>query len=171
MKTASFILVLISCLIFNSAQAQTKPNAAPEGPSLKASVDWLNKNFGTVSSGPWTYIQKWNYDPADPCKISFSRVETKEGVSTTFRWDFSMKDVDQYSPFYDVSGTRVEIMILSKNKARVIQRFKNDQVDKYDNQMLMFAPDVETGRKILEALKHTAALCNAAGGTDWYNSK
>ncbi|MDX2002984.1 MAG: hypothetical protein SFW35_11165 [Chitinophagales bacterium] len=160
------LLFFLFALALN-VTAQNKKTS--DGPGLKESLEWLKKNIVEVKSGGFTIIQKFEYDAADPCKVIYTRTETNsKGISTTFRYEFTLKDIDPYSVNYVLSGTRINVNFFVKNRQRVIQAFRNDVVQKYEFNLSFVAVDVEAARKLVDGFKHTVELCNNQK-SDWYS--
>ena len=124
-------------------------------PSLDATADYLTNNVGDVVLSKDTYEQAFSYDAAQH-QLIYEVTEVGDGDKNTFR--VNPADLNVNSIGMDTKGSGALITLETQAERDLIQVLENDVVDGYDNEMTMYAPNVEAGRHWVEALKRLVLL-------------
>jgi hypothetical protein len=137
-----------------STAIEKSKSVMPDFSSLQKSLDFSTKNITDQSFEKKTLNQKINFTPGNGTKSIFTYAEPdSKGKSIEERYEFYLSDIDANSLNFKVSGKKVTIILLSKNKTKFIRYYKDNLQQDFQNEVDILATDVETSREMVEAFK------------------
>ena len=69
------------------------------------------------------------------------------------RYEFYLNDLDANSLNFKVSGKKISIVSISKNKTKFIKYYKDNTLQDFQNEIGILTSDIETSREMVEAFK------------------
>jgi hypothetical protein len=137
-----------------STAIEKSKSVMPDFSSLQKSLDFSTKNITDQSLEKKTLSQKINFTPGNGTKSIFTYAEPdSKGKPVEERYEFYLSDIDANSLNFKVSGKKVTIILLSKNKTKFIRYYKDNLQQDFQNEVDILASDIETSREMVEAFK------------------
>jgi hypothetical protein len=144
-----------------SAAVEKCKSAVPDFTTLQKALDFSIKNTTDLTYDNKTLNQKISFTPGNGTKSIFTYSEPdSKGKPVEERYEFYLSDIDANSLNFKVSGKKITIILLSKNKTKFIRYYKDNLQQDFQNEADILAADIETSREMVEALK--AAIKNSA---------
>ena len=138
---------------FSTAIDKSK-SVIPDFGSLQKSLDFITKNTTELILEKKTLSQKINFTPGNGTKSIFTYTEPDpKGKPTEERYEFNLNDIDANSLNFKVSGKKITIVPISKNKTKFIRYYKDNTLQDFQNEIGILATDIETSREMVEAFK------------------
>jgi hypothetical protein len=132
----------------------------PDFGSLQKSLDFITKSTVDLNFDKKTLNQKINFTPGNGTKSIFTYAEPdSKGKSIEERYEFYLCDIDANSLNFKISGKKITIVSISKNKAKFIKYYKDNALQDFQNEVDILTADIETSREMVEAFK--AAIKNS----------
>lgn len=126
----------------------------PDFGSLQKSLDFITKNTTELTLEKKTLGQKINFTEGNGTKSIFTYAEPdSKGKSIEERYEFYLSDIDANSLNFKVSGKKITIISISKNKTKFIKYYKDNIQQDFQNEVDILTSDIETSRETVEALK------------------
>ena len=146
----------LKALIATAAQ-RTQDSFIPNNakPDLTATVSYLTEHVGNVTLDKDAYEQTFSYDEAQQ-QLTYEVTDVGDGDKDTYQ--VNPADLNVNSISMDTKGSGVLITLETQAERDLIQVRENEVVDGYENEMTLYAPDVEAGRHWVEALKRLVLL-------------
>src|SRR5664280_70038 len=137
-----------------STAIEKSKSVMPDFSSLQKSLDFSTKNITDQSFEKKTLNQKINFTPGNGTKSIFTYAEPdSKGKPVEEKYEFYLNDIDANSLNFKVSGKRITIILLSKNKTKFIRYYKDNLQQDFQNEVDILATDIETSREMAEAFK------------------
>jgi hypothetical protein len=144
---------------FSTAIEKSK-SVIPDFGNLQKSLDFITKNTADLTLDKKTLNQKINFTPGNGTKSIFTYAEPdSKGKSIEERYEFYLGDIDANSLSFKISGKKITIVSVSKNKAKYIKYYKDNVLQDFQNEVDILTTDIETSREMVEAFK--AAVKNS----------
>ncbi len=138
---------------FSTAIEKSK-SVIPDFGSIQKSLDFITKNTIEVTLEKKTLNQKINFIPGNGTKSIFSYTESDpKGKPIEERYEFYLNDIDANSLNFKVSGKKIAIVSISKNKTKFIRYYKDNTLQDFQNEINILTTDIETSREMVEAFK------------------
>ena len=126
----------------------------PDFGTLQKSLDFITKNTSDLTLEKKTLKQAINFIPGNGTKSVFTYAEPdSKGKSIEERYEFYLNDLDTGNLNFKVSGKKISIVCLSKNKTKFIKYYKDNILQDYQNEIGILTADIETSREMVEAFK------------------
>jgi hypothetical protein len=137
-----------------STAIEKSKSVMPDFSSLQKSLDFSTKNITDQSFEKKILNQKINFTPGNGTKSIFTYAEPdSKGKPVEERYEFYLSDIDANSLNFKVSGKKITIILLAKNKTKFIKYYKDNIQQDFQNEVDILATDVETSREMVEAFK------------------
>jgi hypothetical protein len=138
---------------FSTANEKSK-SVIPDFGSLQKSLDFITKNTTEPTLEKKTLNQKINFIPGNGTKsiFTFTQPDSK-GKPVEERYEFYLNDIDANSLNFKVSGEKITIVSISKNKTKFIKYYKDNILQDFQNEIDILTTDIETSREMVEAIK------------------
>jgi hypothetical protein len=138
---------------FSTAIEKSKA-VIPDFTSLQKSLDFITKNTADLTFDKKTLNQKINFVAGNGTKSIFTYAEPdSKGKSIEERYEFYLSDIDANSLNFKISGKKITIASISKNKTKFIKYYKDNALQDFQNEVDILTEDIETSREMVEALK------------------
>jgi len=138
---------------FTAAIEKSKP-AMPDFGSLQKSLDFISKNTTDQTQEKKTVSQKIVFTTGNGTKSLFTYTEAdSKGKPIEERYEFYLNDIDANSLNFKVSGKKITVVCISKNKTKFIRYFKDNILQDFQNEVDIVTSDIETSREMAEAFK------------------
>jgi hypothetical protein len=126
----------------------------PDFGSLQKSLDFITKNTTELTLEKKALTQKINFIPGNGTKSIFTYIEPDpKGKPIEERYEFYLNDIDANSLNFKVSGKKIAVVSISKNKTKFIKYYKDNTLQDFQNEIDILTTDIETSREMVEALK------------------
>jgi hypothetical protein len=153
---------------FSTAIEKSK-SVIPDFGSLQKSLDFITKNTTELTLEKKTLTQKINFIPENGTKSIFTYAETDaKGKAIEERYEFYLNDIDANSLNFKVSGEKITVVSISKNKTKFIKYYKDNTQQDFQNEIDILTSDIETSREMVEAFK-TAIKSSEIHPATWKN--
>jgi hypothetical protein len=138
---------------FSTAIEKSKP-LIPDFSSLQKSLDFITDNTQELTVDKKTVKQKIEFVPGDGTKSVFTYTGSdSKGNPIEERYEFYLSDIDEKSSAFKVSGKKISIISISKNKTKLIKYYKDNLLQDFQDQIDILTSDIETSREMVEAFK------------------
>jgi hypothetical protein len=122
--------------------------------TMQKSLDFITKNTSDLTLEKKTLKQAINFTPGNGTKSTFNYAEPdSKGKSIEERYEFYLNDLDTGNLNFKVSGKKISIVCLSKNKTKFIKYYKDNALQDFQNEVSILTSDIETSREMVEAFK------------------
>ena len=144
---------------FSVAIEKSKP-AYSDFSSLQKSLDFITKNTADLTLDKKTLSQKINFVSGNGTKSVFTYIEPdSKGKPVEERYEFYLSDIDANTLNFKVSGKKITIIPITKNKAKFIKYYKDNILQDFQNDLGILISDIDNAREMTEAFK--AAIKNS----------
>jgi uncharacterized protein YfcZ (UPF0381/DUF406 family) len=138
---------------FSTAIEKSK-SVIPDFGSLQKSLDFITKNTSELTLDKKTVTQKINFTPGNGTKSIFTYTEPdQKGKSIEERYEFYLNDMDANNLNFKISGEKIIIVSISRNKTKFIRYYKDNALQDFQNEIDILTSDIETSREMVEAFK------------------
>jgi hypothetical protein len=121
---------------------------------MQKSLDFITTNTSDLTLEKKTLKQAINFIPGNGTKSTFTYAEPdSKGKSIEERYEFYLNDLDTGNLNFKVSGKKISIVCLSKNKTKFIKYYKDNILQDFQNEIGILTSDIETSREMVEAFK------------------
>jgi hypothetical protein len=154
---------------FSVAIEKSKP-AWSDFSSLQKSLDFITKNTADLTVDKKSIGQKINFVPGSGTKSVFTYTEPdSKGKTVEERYEFYLSDIDANSMNFKVSGKKITLIPVTRNKAKFIRYYKDNQLQDFQNELGILITDIENAREMAEAFK-SAIKSSPAELLTWKNN-
>ena len=137
--------------------------------TIPKSLDFITKNTSDLTLEKKTLKQAINFVPGNGTKSTFTYTEPdSKGKSIEERYEFYLNDLDTGNLNFKVSGKKISIVCLSKNKTKFIKYYKDNALQDFQSEIGILTADIETSREMVEAFK-SAIRGSQTKPTTWKN--
>jgi hypothetical protein len=141
----------------------------PDFGTLQKSLDFITKNTIELTLEKKTLNQKISFIPGNGTKSIFTYSEPDpKGKPIEERYEFYLNDIDANSLNFKVSGEKISIVSISKNKTKFIKYYKDNTLQDFQDEINILTTDIETSREMVEAFK-AAIKSSETQPTTWKN--
>jgi uncharacterized protein YfcZ (UPF0381/DUF406 family) len=138
---------------FSTAIDKSKP-VVPDFASLQKSLDFITKNTTELTLEKKALNQKISLIPGNGTKSIYTYSEPDpKGKPIEERYEFYLNDMDANSLNFKVSGKKIAIVPISKNKTKFIRYYKDNTLQDFQNEINILTTDIDISREMVEAFK------------------
>ena len=106
------------------------------------------------------HAQKLEMVDGDPCKLRFTRVETRDdGKGGEYIYEFMAPDISKDISALSVDGMIIEINLKTSGSKKLIKPYENGEVEDFDDEFAIYADDVRQAKEILSAFGVLSEKC------------
>lgn len=126
----------------------------------QVAVQFAIDNIGNLKGEGKEVKQKLEILNNEPCKLNLT-INTIDDKGKTIEeiYEFSLADMNKLMVDYKISGKNVIVVLVCKNKQKLIKAYKNGQQQSYTADIEIIDDDVETAKNIADALKNAIIAC------------
>jgi hypothetical protein len=126
----------------------------PDFSTLQKSLDFITKNTTELTLDKKTMTQNIGFIAGNGTKSVFTYTEPdSKGKPIEDRYEFYLNDLDAGSLNFKISGKKITIVSVSKNKAKFIRYYRDNVLQDFKNEIGILTSDIETSREMVEAFK------------------
>ncbi|MEQ6166727.1 hypothetical protein AAOE16_05985 [Ekhidna sp. MALMAid0563] len=123
--------------------------------ALQPALDYLGKFVQNIDYGDESFEQSVEGD----CLMKFARIESDEKSTEKLTAEFNLIDVNGNLIDYDVSSGKMYVEFTTKESLDLIKTYENDEFDGYDDELKIYAENVEVARRIKAVLEDLIKVC------------
>lgn len=123
--------------------------------SMQTAFDYLSKYVQNIDYGDESVEQSVEGN----CLLKFNRTETDAKSTSKLTAEFNLIDINSNLIDYDVASDRMFVEFSTKESLDLLKTYENDEFDKYDDELKIFAENVEVARRIKAALEDLIKIC------------
>lgn len=123
--------------------------------ALQPALDYLGKFVQNIDYGDESFEQSVEGD----CLMTFARIESDEKSTEKLTAEFNLIDVNGNLIDYDVSSGKMYVEFTTKESLDLIKTYENDEFDGYDDELKIYAENVEVARRIKAVLEDLIKVC------------
>lgn len=147
MKIISFLIALF----FTSLTiAQTE--------EFTAKIDALANELNNVESGKYEYSQKIEVRQPGVVSLEINKTALKDGKTNTLNYEFNLADIDINTVRTVTEKDVINVQLFAGKKQDLLKRTENGEKISYENEIFLYATDIENGRIIEELLEAAIPL-------------
>jgi hypothetical protein len=137
-----------------SAAIEKSKAVIPDFSILQKSLDFITKNTTELTLDKKTLAQNIGFIAGNGTKSVFTYTEPdSKGKPVEDRYEFYLNDLDAGSLNFKISGKKITIVSVSKNKAKFIRYYRDNVLQDFKNEIGILTSDIETSREMVEAFK------------------
>jgi hypothetical protein len=139
-----FLLIgLACCYLFPCpASAQDLNALVTQLKQAVTPVQTGTKNYEATLESPQPGAMKYTYDEVD-----------QKGNKTNYVYEFNLADIDPYAVRENTQKDLISSILAVKNKQKLVKVYKNNEVQSYDDQVVIYASNIESARNISDLVK------------------
>jgi hypothetical protein len=139
--------------------ANAKPETRDWSDKTKTS-SFLTTTVGNLAGKGVEVKQQLTTVDNDPCKCSL-KISTSDdkGKTTEEIYEFNLSDMNKLAVDFKISGKNVNIILISKNKEKLIKYYKNGAQQSFASDLEIMEDDVDTAQNLADAFKAIIADC------------
>lgn len=143
---------LLSILMIPLLVLVSQHLAMGQAADLKAQISQLEKSVVSAQSGSKNYEQKIAF--IEPAVVRYSYDETdQKGNRTQYAYEFNLADIDPYAVREQTQKDLISVVVMVRNKQKLVKVYKNEVVQPYDAQTSIIAKDIDNARAIADIIK------------------
>ncbi|MEM6516955.1 MAG: hypothetical protein AAF688_12285 [Bacteroidota bacterium] len=148
----SFKFRCVSTVLFISASLVVNAQ------TVKKAIDKISENLGTVQTSKTQYDQEIEVLENGYALISISEIDSK-GKTETTEYEFSFSDIDPNTVRSITKKDLIQVQLLVRGKQKMIKKIEDSgEKVNFDNEIYLFASDIDNARNLVEAIKKTIPL-------------
>ncbi len=137
-----------------STAIEKSKSVLPDFGSLQKSLDFITDNTKDLTLDKKTLSQKISFTPGNGTKTIFTYASPdSKGKLIEERYEFYLNDIDANNMNFKVSGKKITIVPISKNKTKFIKYYKDNILQDFQNEIGILTADIEDSREMAEAFK------------------
>lgn len=122
---------------------------------LQPALDYLGKFIQNIDYGDESMEQSVEGD----CLMKVIQVDADAKSTTKKTSEFNLIDVNGNLIDYDVASGKMFVEFTTKESLDLLKTYENDEFDKYDDELKIYAENVEVARRIKAALEDAIKIC------------
>ncbi|SNT12839.1 hypothetical protein SAMN05421640_2405 [Ekhidna lutea] len=123
--------------------------------SLQSAFDFLETYVKDIYFGAESIEQQIEGN----CLIKYSLSESDTKSTNKTSAALNLIDINPTTIDYDISSHRMYVEFSTKESMDLIQTYENDAFDRYDDELKIYAENIEVARRIKAALQDLTRLC------------
>lgn len=144
------ITLLITLFIASISVAQTQEFAAK--------IDALGTELKKVESGKFEYSQKISVSQPGVVSLEINETTLKDGETDTFNYQFNLADIDINTVRTVTEKDVINVQLFAGKKQDLLKLTQNGEKISYENEIFLYAADIENGRAIEELIEAAIPL-------------
>jgi hypothetical protein len=126
----------------------------------EAAMAFLSTHIQSIKLPDEQYDQKLDSQDGDPCKLSFTRVESNEkNPGMEYLYEFTASDIHSGNSKISVKEDLISINLVTTGNEKLIKPFKNGEPGDFIDDFIIYADDVLAAKKILAAFSALSEGC------------
>lgn len=122
---------------------------------LQPALDYLGQFIQNIDYGDESMEQSVEGD----CLMKVIQVDADAKSTTKKTSEFNLIDVNGNLIDYDVASGKMFVEFTTKESVDLLKTYENDEFDKYDDELKIYAENVEVARRIKAALEDAIKIC------------
>lgn len=118
-------------------------------------LEWLTAHIGTAADNDVQWEQHFSMGDQPHLATLSSKSVDEKGTQETYDYLFDLSDIDPASVRLVVSGRSLHVEVRARERERYIQ-FNTAEGTEYEQELSIYADDIEEARKIVHALSYAA---------------
>lgn len=118
---------------------------------------YLLKNVVELVIEMDAFEQSIEQESSDKCIYTYHLTDVTKDKQYDYKWNF--KDIDQPKTHFSTKGAEVLVNLETKGGNKLIQVFEDGEADNFDDEVSIFAENIEQARKLVSALKIITENC------------
>ncbi len=118
-------------------------------------IGFLQKYVKTIDYGDESFEQSIK----GTCKMKFSRIESGSKSSKRIDAEFNMIDINENLIDYDVTSNKMFVEFSTTESLDLIEVHENNEFEGYEDDLKIYAENVEVARRIKSALESIVSVC------------
>ncbi len=144
------IILLITICISTLSIAQTQEFAAK--------IDALGNELKKVESGKYEYSQKISVNQPGVVSLEINETALKDGETNTLTYEFNLADIDVNTVRTVTEKDVINVQLFAGKKQDLLKLTENGEKISYENEIFLYAKDIENGRAIEELIEAAIPL-------------
>ncbi|MGB6150641.1 MAG: hypothetical protein WBG48_01510 [Pricia sp.] len=132
--------------------------------TLKEAWANLERQVTDVENSERDYAQKLEMQDIETSALTYTKTVTDRRNTTEFVYEFGAKEMNPYTMEVQVSGNRVWVELLTKNKKKAIKLTENGDLQNYQYALDIEAASIANAKDIVATLKKLQELYDARIG-------
>ncbi len=125
-----------------------------------AAITFIMENLGKVEINGEVFEQKAETRDNDDCKMNYLLTETdSKGVSTEYKYEFTLSDIDPADSKIYVSGNELQVKLETKDNTKLIKPYKNGEAGSFIYSLELQVSDILVAKKLLGAFVAMSKAC------------
>lgn len=147
MKT---IILLITILIYSITSAQSQ--------EFSTKIEALGNQLQKVESGKNEYSQKITVSQPGVVSLEINETALKDGETKTLTYEFNLADIDINTVRTVTEKDLINVQLFAGKKQDLLKLTENGEKISYENEIFLYATDIENGRAIEELIEAAIPL-------------
>jgi hypothetical protein len=140
-----------------SENSQVKSRLMNDKPSAHK---FLAENIKNIELEGQTISQSVEIRDDDDCKLAFTSLEKdSKGNEIENRYEWTLSDIDPANSSIAISGNKLLVSLITKDKEKLIKPFKNGEEGNFINSLDIQTEDVLVSKKLLGAFATLSKAC------------
>lgn len=123
--------------------------------NLQAVFDYLGRFIKNIDYGDESFEQSIE----GGCLIEYTRVESDAKSTKKLKAEFNLIDINKNLIDYDISSDKMYVEFTTKESLDLIRTFENNEFYRYDDELKIYAENIEVARRIKAGLEHLIGIC------------
>lgn len=119
---------------------------------LSSLMSKLQQTVASVQTASKSYDTKVTFVPPAVMKCSVEESDQK-GMKVNYIYEINLADLDAYAVREQTQKDLISVVLVVKNKQKLIKVYKNEEVQPYDFESRIIAKDIDNARAISEIIK------------------
>ena len=123
--------------------------------SLQPALDYLAKYVKNIDYGDESMEQAVEGD----CLLKTTQIDTDAKSTKKTTAEFNLIDINSNIIDFDVASGKMFVEFATKESLDLLKMYENDEFDGYDDELKIYAENVEVARRIKAALEDAIRIC------------
>lgn len=134
--------------------------AVKSNSAFSEAVKSLNRELQTVENNKSQMGQTLSEFQPGVVKLNITSTTLKDGKSTSAFYEFNMADIDVNTIRTFTNKDVIQVQLLVSKKQKLIKKTTENQKSSYEEEVMIFAKNIDNGRVLVDLLKALVPLSN-----------
>ena len=111
-----------------------------------------------VAIGDDVYQQKFEVEEENNCIVLLEITDVSKGEIVVYK--FNLIDINPMKVEFETSGDEVQVNLTTMGGNDLIEVIENGETDDFDDEISIWANDVEEARDISKAIEYLVGICS-----------
>ncbi|MAZ71984.1 MAG: hypothetical protein CMC70_02445 [Flavobacteriaceae bacterium] len=125
---------------------------------FSAKIDALGNELKKVESGKYEYSQKISVSQPGVVSLEINETALKDGDTKTLNYQFNLADIDINTVRTITEKDVINVQVFAGKKQDLLKLTENGEKISYENEIFLYASDIENGRAIEELIEAAIPL-------------